>query len=140
MSHAFIMLVALSGLGCQNKPVEPSDAPAALSPAPTIPAQAQETPAAIPAPPPASPSASTSGSPEAPSPTTSAAPAAALEGTTPPPYPRYFTEPYPDPEALYSTHAGILYATLYSFVWGKDPGIPGPGEIEASAFADGPPH
>jgi hypothetical protein len=133
MSHAFVMLMALSGLGCQNKPVNSSDTPAALTPAPVNPAQ--EAPAAGPVPSPAAPAAGTSASPEAPSPSTGAAPEAPSTGMTPPPYPRFFAEPYPDIEALYSTHGGILYATLYSFVWGKDPGIPSASEIEASVPA-----
>ena len=38
MSHTFVLLVAMSGLGCQNKPVEPGDLPPVISPAPASPA------------------------------------------------------------------------------------------------------
>jgi hypothetical protein len=137
MSHAFVMLVALSGLGCQNKTGDSSDPPAALVPTPASPAQ--DAPAAIPSPAQAAPAAGTSPSPEASSAGMATSPEAPAASTTPPPYPRYFTEPYSDPEALYSTPSGCLYATLYSFVWGKDPGIPSAAEIEASALGYGSP-
>jgi hypothetical protein len=102
MSYTFVMLVVVSGLGCQNKPAPSSDLPVITNAAP------------------ASPSVE------------------ALSGsTTPPPYPRYFPETFPDPEAAYSNHLSSLRATLYSFVFGKDPGIPSAREIEASVYGYG---
>jgi hypothetical protein len=94
-----LMLVALSGLGCQNKTENPSDLPAVLA-----------APAASPA-------------PETPAVT-----------TTPPPYPRYFPQNYPDPDAMYTTHMDSFRATLYSFIFGHDPGMPSAKEIEESVF------
>jgi hypothetical protein len=105
MQAAVVMLMALTGLGCQNKPVDSTDMPSVLTPAPA----------------PASPS------PEAPTTETTA---------TPPPYPRFFPEAYPDIEDLYSTHLGIMSATLYSFVFGHDPGIASAQEIEASVLGN----
>jgi hypothetical protein len=103
MQAAIVMLMALSGLGCQNKPADLTDLPPVLAPA-----SSAESPA-----------------PEAPTTETT---------TTPPPYPRYFPETYPDIEDLYSTHLGIMTATLYSFVFGHDPGIASAQEIEASVL------
>ena len=37
MHGAVVMLVALTGLGCQNKPVDSTDLPAVLTPAPVSP-------------------------------------------------------------------------------------------------------
>ncbi len=106
MSYAFVMLVAATGLGCQNKPVESSDLPAVLSAAPAAPSVESNAASA-----------------------------------TPPPYPRYFPESYPDAEANYANWCSSLGATLYSFVWGHDPGISSASEIEASVFGygDAPP-
>ena len=101
MSPAIVMLVALSGLGCQNK-TDSRELPVVLSPAAASP------------------------SPEVHS-----------ASTSPPPYPRYYPESYPDPEDLYNSRLGCLRATLYSFVFGKDPGIPSASEIEASVFGYG---
>ena len=117
MQAAILMLVALTGLGCQNKPIDSTDPPAVLTPAPASPSQ--EAPAA---------ETTASPSPEAPPAETTA---------TPPPYPRYFPETYPDPEAVYGDPLGILHATLYSFVFGHDPGIPSAHEIEASVLGNG---
>jgi hypothetical protein len=103
MQGAIVMLMAMTGLGCQNKPVDSTDLPAVLSAAPASP------------------------SPETPT-------AATTETTTPPPYPRFFFETFPDPEAVYSDP---LSAALYSFVFGHDPGIPSAQEIEASALGTG---
>ena len=97
MSYTFVMLVALNGLGCQNKPGDSGDLPVVLNPAP------------------ASPS-----------------PAALSGGTSPPPYPRYYPEIFPDFDAMYGTRCSRMRATLYSFVFGHDPGIPSAEEIEAS--------
>ena len=97
--NSFLMLVALSGLGCQNKTADQVDLPTVLSPAPA-------------------------------SPSIVAAPA----GTTPPPYPRYYPENLPDVEEMYSNHWSSFHATLYSFVFGHDPGIPSAREIEESVF------
>lgn len=105
MHGAILMLVTLTGLGCQNKPIDSTDLPAVLTATPESPA------------------------PEAPASATTA---------TPPPYPRYSPETYFDPEALYSDHLSALHATLYSFVFGHDPGIPSAREIEASALGTGP--
>ncbi len=118
MQAAILMLMALSGLGCQNKPVDSTEMPQVLAPAPSATSPAPEAPVA-PAPSTGSPA------PEAPTTETTA---------TPPPYPRYFPESYPDIEDLYSTHLGIMTATLYSFVFGHDPGIASAQEIEASVF------
>jgi hypothetical protein len=102
MSHAFVVLVALTGLGCQNKTGDSSDLPAVLSPAPV-----------------------------SPSPTESSG------STSPPPYPHYEFETFPDPEAMYSTRLGRISSTLYSFLFGRDPGIPSQREIEDSALRYG---
>jgi hypothetical protein len=106
MQGAIVMLMAMTGLGCQNKPVDSTDLPAVLSAAPASPSP--ETPAA-----------------------------ATTETTTPPPYPRYLFETFPDPEAVYSDPLSAVHATLYSFVFGHDPGIPSAQEIEASALGTG---
>jgi hypothetical protein len=99
MSCTFVMLVALSGLGCQNKPGDSSDVPVVLNPAPESPS-----------------------------------PEALSGGTSPPPYPRYYPETLPDIEAMYGNRCSSMRATLYSFVFGRDPGIPTAREIEASVF------
>ena len=117
MQGAILMLVAVTGLGCQNKPIDSTDPPAVLTPAPASPSP--EAPAA---------ETTASESPEAPAAETTA---------TPPAYPRYFPETYPDVEDIYSTHLGSLYATFYSFVFGHDPGIPSAQEIEASVIGNG---
>jgi hypothetical protein len=102
MSHAFVVLVALTGLGCQNKTGDSSDLPAAVIAPPVSPS-------------PAVPSA----------------------GESPQPYSRYEFETYPDPEAMYSTRLGRIGSTLYSFLFGRDPGIPSQREIEESALRYG---
>jgi hypothetical protein len=138
MSHAFVMLVALSGLGCENKPGEPSDPQAAPSPAAASPAQEAAPAAASPA----QDAAGGTSTPavEAPAAIPTAPPVTTPLSASPPPYPRFYPETFPDVEDLYSTHAGRMYATFYSFVWGKDPGIPSASEIEASALGNGNPH
>ena len=93
------MLVALSGLGCQNKTADQVDLPTVLSPPRRLARQSW---------------------PHA--------------GTTPPPYPRYYPENSPDVEEMYSNHWSSFHATLYSFVFGHDPGIPSAREIEESVF------
>jgi hypothetical protein len=105
MSPALVMLVALTGLGCQNTAGNSSDLPTVLNP-----------------------------------PAISPPPEVFSSSTSPPPYPRYVPETYPDLEAMYSDHLSSLRATLYSFVFGHDPGIPSAREIEASVFGYGNPH
>ncbi len=129
MQGAIVMLLALTGLGCQNKPVDSTDLPAVLTPAPATPSPEAPAAATTAIPSPETQAAATTASP---SPETSAATTTA----TPPPYPRYFPETYPDIEELYSTHLGSLYATFYSFVFGHDPGIPSAREIEASVLGN----
>ncbi len=118
MQAAILMLMALSGLGCQNKPADSTDLPQVLAPASSAASPAPEAPVAA---------ASSAASPAPEAPTTETT-------TTPPPYPRYFPETFPDIEDLYSTHLGIMTATLYSFVFGHDPGIASAQEIEASVW------
>ena len=107
MLCTFVTLVALSGLGFQNKPIESSDLPAVLSTAPAAPAVEAVAPS-----------------------------------TMPPPYPRYYAESFPTTvEANYADCWSSFHATLYSFIFGRDPGIPSASEIEASVYGygDAPP-
>ena len=133
MSPALVMLVALSGLGCGNKPAEtsgplevlvPADASQAQAAAPATTSPAADAPGAIPSPPQAATPGTMSPAADAPGASPSLPPVTTSVSPSPPPYPRYYPETDPDVEDLYSTHAGILFATFYSFVWGKDPGIP----------------
>jgi hypothetical protein len=109
MQAAFVVAIALTGLGVQNKSNDLSDVPPVYS------SSDEPVHSAI-------DSAITNPYPRY---------------TTPSSYSGYYQRSYGDDVSdVYPTHWDALHATLYSFVWGHDPDVPTVAEIEASVYGD----
>jgi hypothetical protein len=121
MQGAMVLLMALSGLGCQNRSDGVADAPTAPSAvvAPAVDAPAVAAPAIA--------------APTIAAPTVDALPVS----TAPPPYPRYYPEIDANVESGYRTPWDAMRATFCSFFLGKDPDVPTAREIEASVYGYG---
>jgi hypothetical protein len=107
MQAMVVMLIALGGLGCQN-PEEKVPVP---------------PPIAVPVP----ESAPVAEQPAAPSSETAPAYAPA-----PYPLPSYYGGPYPYDAPDDDSFGACLRDTLYSFVYGRSPGVPSVREIESA--------
>lgn len=109
MQAAFVMAIALTGLGCQNKSTDLGDIPPVFTRETQPVYSSVETLGTHPYPSYASPS-SYSGY-----------------------YPRSYVDDISD---VYPSHSDVLRATLCSFVLGRDPGVTTVREIEASVYGD----
>ncbi len=126
MQGAMLLLMALSNLGCQNRPDGVADAPTAPT---AVVAPAVATPAVV---------APAVVAPAVVAPAVVAPAVVALPGyTTPPPYPRYYPEIDANVESGYRTPWNAMRATFCSFFLGHDPDMPTAREIEASVYGYG---
>jgi hypothetical protein len=131
MQAAFVIGIALAGLGCQNKTNDLSDVPPVFSSTgstETKPDSTETKPGTI----------------EAKQDTAETKPG----GNMPDPYPRYtipssYSGTYQrshneDVSDVYPTHWDVMRSTLCSFVLGRDPELNTAAEIEASVYGDYP--